>query len=232
MNEPRRLTYLQAMGIDSYVSRAQLPGAAATRRLAVVQAVQAESDPAVPVQPDAPGREALLRSPRADVPVVERPERKSVNEAVAPVDKPQRPAMVRFNLAAVFAGGVAWLESLEGRPLATEQVKLIHAMARAVHGEVAAPKVAQFDWPLHSNHQLNQDIGAARAAVGAFLQRHVDEQHCRAVVILGQQGAEFVDVGQLGGMACVVTLSTAEMLQNPSCKRRVWSDLQALVLRV
>ncbi|MEZ5504388.1 MAG: hypothetical protein R3E50_17635, partial [Halioglobus sp.] len=38
MNEFRRRAYLQAMGVDSYVSRAQLPGAAPTPRRAVARA--------------------------------------------------------------------------------------------------------------------------------------------------------------------------------------------------
>ena len=38
MNELRRMAYLDALGVDSYVSRVQLPGAAATRRLAIVTA--------------------------------------------------------------------------------------------------------------------------------------------------------------------------------------------------
>ena len=37
MNEIIRAQYLQAMGIDGYVSRQQLPGAALTRRLAIVR---------------------------------------------------------------------------------------------------------------------------------------------------------------------------------------------------
>ena len=33
MNELRRMAYLNALGVDCYVSRTQLPGAAVTRRL-------------------------------------------------------------------------------------------------------------------------------------------------------------------------------------------------------
>ena len=41
MNELRRMAYLDALGIDSYVSRSQLPGAALTRRLAIASACAA-----------------------------------------------------------------------------------------------------------------------------------------------------------------------------------------------
>ena len=39
MNEVRRATYLDAIGVVSYVSRQQQPGAARTRRIVVVLAV-------------------------------------------------------------------------------------------------------------------------------------------------------------------------------------------------
>ena len=39
MNELKRRAYLDALGIDTYVSRGQLGGAAPTRRLAIVPAV-------------------------------------------------------------------------------------------------------------------------------------------------------------------------------------------------
>jgi len=37
VNELRRMAYLEAMGIDGYISRTPLPGAAPTRRLAIVR---------------------------------------------------------------------------------------------------------------------------------------------------------------------------------------------------
>jgi hypothetical protein len=230
MNEPRRLTYLQALGIDSYVSRVQLPGAAPTRRLAMVRPARAAEVRAENTVDGVPEQRQL----RADIALPARPAGRQDDAQTTPLaalSPRTRTPTVRANLVAVFAGGVAWLESLQGRPLATEQLKLVQAMARAVHGEAATPKVAQFDWPMHSNHQLDQGIAAARAAAAAFLRRHIDEQKCRAVVLLGQGGAEFVDLAQLGDIACVTTLSTVEMLEAPAAKRRVWSDLQAIVLR-
>jgi hypothetical protein len=138
---------------------------------------------------------------------------------------------VSFNLAAVFVGGVVWLESLDGRPLAREQVKLIHAMARAIKGEVTPPKIAQFDWPMHNSRQLDQGVVAARDALAAFLLRHVEEQQCDTVVALGEAGAGFVDGAKLGSITLATTRSTIEMLEDPSCKRQVWADLQSLASR-
>jgi hypothetical protein len=104
-------------------------------------------------------------------------------------------------------------------------------MARAVHGNTDTPKVAQFDWPIHNNPQLDQGETAARAGVLAFLLRHIEEQKCRGLVILGEETSAYVDVGGLGELSRVSTLSTLQMIEQPASKRQVWSDLQPLVLR-
>ena len=221
MNEIIRAQYLQAMGMDSYVSRKQLPGAALTRRLAIVRSAP---EPVVAKSPVERGKPAQM--PELDLvrnkpaPVVESsPQTRPVSEAV------------RFSLVAVFAGGIAWVESLDNRPLAREQVQLIRGMARAVHGSAENPRVAQFDWPMHNNPQLDQGVEAAKAGLSAFLLRHIDEQKCRAVVTLGAASAALVPAGQLGDVNRVDTHSTIEMLENPACKRQAWNDLLPLVLR-
>ena len=97
MNELNRMRYLQAMGIDAYVSRAQLPGAAPTRRLALV-ARQAPAT-AVPPAPE-PTKTAPAQMPQLDIPERKRPEPDVQAPAVRPV--PSSPA-VRFSLAAIRA---------------------------------------------------------------------------------------------------------------------------------
>ncbi|TDG12181.1 hypothetical protein E2F43_17710 [Seongchinamella unica] len=224
MNEIDRLRYLQAMGVDGYVSRGQLAGALPTQRLVLVPARGTGAEHPEPESPTA--RPAHM--PRLDV-----VGKQSSSPAV--VDRQARrqsdAPTVRFSLAAVFSGGIAWVESLGDRPLAREQVQLIQGMARAVHGSVDAPTVAQFDWPIHNNPQLDQGETAARAGVQAFLLRHIEEQKCRGLVILGEEASAYVDAGGLGDLARVSTLSTLQMIEQPASKRQVWSDLQPLVLR-
>lgn len=221
MNEIIRAQYLQAMGMDGYVSRQQLPGAALTRRLAIVRSAP---EPVVAKTPVERAKPAQM------------PELDLVGSKPAPVVPPSpqpRPASeaVRFSLVAVFAGGIAWVESLDDRPLAREQVQLIRGMARAVHGSVENPRVAQFDWPMHNNPQLDQGVDAAKAGLSAFLLRHIDEQKCRALVTLGAASTALVPADQLGPINRVDTHSTIEMLEKPGRKQQVWNDLQPLVLR-
>ena len=148
--------------------------------------------------------------------------------AVPPL--PTSPA-VRFRLAAIICGGIAWVESLGERPLAREQVQLVRGMARAVHGSADTPKVAQFDWPIHNNPQLDQGKEAATAALTAFMLRHVEEQKCRALVILGGDASDLFAGAETGQLARIETCSTVQMIEQPGHKRQVWADLQPLVLR-
>ena len=227
MNEIKRTLYLQAMGIDSYVSRHQLPGAAPIRRLALVH-----RNPA----PTARKAPSDLEQPSAQAQQPQRPsldlarDKPALKTAAKVVEKPVS-AAVRFSLVAVFSGGIAWVESLDDRPLAKAQVQLIRGMARAVHGEVGNPRVAQLDWPIHNNPQLDQGEEAAKAGVAAFLLRHIEEQKCRALVVMGANSVALVPSAPLGDINRLETLSTVEMLENPGCKKQVWADLQSLVLR-
>ncbi len=131
--------------------------------------------------------------------------------------------------SAITAGGCIWVEELAQAALAREQVQLVHAMARAVSGDAAAPKVQQFDWPLHNNHQLDQGDDAARAAVAGFLQRQIDQQHCRGLVLLGSGSPRRVALDMLGDVSVVNTLDTLSLLADPQLKKQAWRDLQPIV---
>ena len=242
MNELRRMAYLDALGIDAYVSRTQLPGAAFTRRLAIVaarpQAAPPVSNdapapvgvPAPAVPPDTRAYPGATRLPQIDTPP------HTPVPAKAPVQ--QQASVSRFSLAAIVAGGWLWLEDLAGLPLATEQVRLVQAMAQAlgVRGAGAdnaasgldRPEVAQFDWPIHTNQQLDIGAEAARASVAAFVGRKLEQRHCRGLVLLGQACTARVPLEQVGVLT-VTTTSSADILANPEVKRQVWRDLLPLL---
>jgi hypothetical protein len=220
LNEIRRMAYLEALGIDSYVSRTQLPGAALTRRLAIV------SPRAMPV----------LQAAR-DVPIVP----VLVDESL-----PRGAAVPRFSLTAIVAGDWLWLEELAGMPLTTEQVQLVQSMAQAliVHREprtetgipaartgAAPPAVAQFDWPIHTNHQLDLGADAARASVAGFVGRRLEQHGCHGLVLLGQSCALRVPLQEIK-ILTVSTASSAEILARPALKRTVWRDLLPLVRKL
>lgn len=236
MNELRRMAYLEALEIDSYVSRTQLPGAAVTRRLAIVPT--AESMPAnpAPVVADVSGDAGANQQPAGfSRPDFDLGTRKKHPETEAPPQAaPGAEVVPRFSLSAIVAGRWLWLEELHGMPLATEQVQLVRAMAHALALSsgadipVSKPEMAQFDWPLHGNRQLDQGEESARAGVAAFVSRRLEQCGCRGLVLLGQSAAKRLPLSQLE-VLCVTTSSSTEILANPTLKQQVWHDLQPLL---
>ena len=222
MHELSRMAYLDALGIDSYVSRAQLPGAAATQRLAIVIAPSSQQLTAG-VTP-----EPLLSQPPPVRPVAVSVQANASSQQGEPVP--------RFSLTAIVAGDWLWLEELAG-PLTTDQVRLVQSMAQALllcHASpgvevkpAVEPEVAQFDWPIHTNQQLDLGEEAARASVAGFVDRRLGEYGCRGLVLLGQACAQHVPRQQIS-VETVNTVSSAEILAQPALKRQVWRDLLPL----
>ncbi|RLA52218.1 MAG: hypothetical protein DRQ98_10495 [Gammaproteobacteria bacterium] len=236
MNELKRMAYLDAMGIDAYVSRGQLAGAAVTRRLIVVPArvtvpatqsrlpvadgTVAAGDPV----PEATGRVAQIDN------VEKSP---APPKIAAPASR--QGAVSQFNLVAITAGGWLWLEEMGGMPLATEQVQLVQAMVQAldVVGQTRPlkmrPEVAHFEWPIHTNAQLDLGEEAARASVAGFIGRKLEQQQCRGLVLLGEACKARVQLAQLDCPLVASTVSSAEMLGNPLLKKQAWRDLLPLI---
>ena len=242
MNELRRMAYLEALGVDSYVSRSQLPGAALSRRLKVVAAPVSTAYEPLPDIPESPAQSV----PRDTPPVAAANTMPQFDTGTAPASplQPQRQgaAVPRFSLAAIVAGDWLWLEALGDMPLATEQVWLVKAMAQALvayaaYGDdegavgegLAAVQtdVAQFDWPIHTNQQLDLGEEAARASVAGFVDRKLQQHQCRGLVLLGQACEQWVPLSQLQ-VPSVTTISSARILARPELKREAWRTLLPL----
>lgn len=245
MNELRRMAYLDALGIDAYVSRAQLPGAALTRRLVIVPAPASDrvaSAPSVAASPVMPAT-APPRQAESQIPTIDSDLRSPASTPAPPTESPRARANVpHFNLFTIAAGGWLWLEDLGDMPLASDQVQLVQAMARALAGvskpslqssseaarpDAAQPDVQQFRWPIHTNQQLDLGEEAARAALAGFIGRRLEQQQCRGLVLLGEACRTRVPLEQMG-VPAASTASTAEMLATPQLKRQVWLDLLTL----
>lgn len=250
MNEVMRTAYLEAMGVDSYISRAQLPGAAASQRLAIVDSspstpakvastIQAAIAPPLDLkqsQAELGGRVAATRAPAQDAAVAHAPPNTSASN------------VPRFSLAAVVVGDWLWLEALGNMPLATDQVWLIKAMTKAMNivearqnpekfaqlqvdnapQDTVRPDIAEFKWPIHNNQQLDQSIEAARASVGGFVQRKLQQHQCRGVVLLGKACEEWVPKEQFD-VPVATTVSSNAILGQPKLKQQAWKDLRTLL---
>ena len=232
MHELTRRAYLDTMGIDSYISRAQLPGAAVSQRLVVVRkirvagkdATSAVSTPAVSNAAAAFREAASAVKDKLGAVRVE-----PSNIAPEPASSSATLAVPAFSLVAMTAGGYLWVEELAHSSVSKNQVHLIRAIAKALALPDSEVEVSQFDWPIHNNSQLDLGAEAAAAALGGFVQRKLDR--CRGLVFLGSACQQRLEVVQLELGLCVRTVSTQEMLQQPLLKKQAWQDLQPLAKR-
>jgi hypothetical protein len=221
MHELTRRTFLDAMGVDSYVSRSQLPGAALTRRLLVSRAgdVSGAAVTQKPKQPPAmPKIDSVVKS------VVATPANPDVATSTT-----ASASIAPFSIVAVSVGGWLWLENLPQRVVSRDQVHLVRAMVRALGFEEGELAVSQFDWPIHNNAQLDLTEEAACAALGGFVYNKMEKQRCKGLVVLGAATVKKLNVSQLDIKHCVTTLSTAAMLAKPELKKQAWIELQKIV---
>lgn len=237
MHELQRQAFLQALGIDSYVSRGQLPGAAPSRRLALVRPATAPLSETVGEVNSGRTASPAGKSPLPPLDLADSPRSARSSSRPERASKPLReaPPMVRMRIAAQVCGGYLWLEDLGDLPLASEQVALVAAMAHALSvatglgsdESIARPDLAQFDWPMHNNRQLDNSEEAARAGLAAFVGRRIEQHTCRGLIVLGSACAAWIADSDY---ACPVvqTVSTGQMLADPAAKPGVWQDLRAL----
>ena len=216
-SELRRLAYLQAIGVDSYISRESLPAAAVTRRLRVVR------EAAAPVLP-------IASPPIPDIVDLDREVRKGrqAEPAQPPVAvvKGVREPLEPFTIAAIIAGGWLWLEELPRVALASEQVQLISSMVRALGLPQTQPAVAQFDWPIHTNQQFDLGPDAASSGLQGFVQRQLTDFAITTVVVLGDECQLRLPAKRPIAERLLHTVSTRRMIGEPMLKRQAWRDLR------
>lgn len=233
MHELRRRSYLESMGIDSYISRTQLPGAAPTRRLAInrrsqVPSALSDSQPdstIVGVSATKTAFREAAETVRAQLDDVRTP------SVLRPAASVSAAAVPPFSIVAVVVGDWLWLEELSQPAVSRNQVHLIRSMSKALALEVGELDVSQFDWPIHRNAQLDLGEDAARAGLGGFVQGKTDRRKCRGVIFLGSGCQQKLDISQLELGQCVSTVSTAEMLRDPQLKKQAWRDLLPIANR-
>lgn len=212
-HELHKLACLDALGLQLLVAKKPLPGAAPSAPRLYIAPASAPA-PAAPV----PRLDARSK-PSSPAPG---PRAQATDAQAQDIGVP------RFHLAAVVAGGCLWLEPLAGPELEQEPLQLIRAMAFALGRKQETPQVTRFDWPLHSNRQLDLSAGAAAAALTGFVLRQVQERQCRALVLLGRAAGEHLLQPELDGVPIVLLPATEELLAHPQRKREAWQALAAL----
>jgi hypothetical protein len=209
--EMARRQALKAMGIVSYVSRYDLPGAAPAQR----QSLSPPPAPPVTQPPDAP---------RSKAPSTVSSQR--VQSHAAPESSVVKPAgdTVQFSMLIVSAGQFLWLEQLPDGLIRQDQLALINSMACAVSGAGFEMTQQQFDWPLRGNSALGSDAESAKQALQGLIQRMAREVDARRVVVMGD--CQFLP--DRIAQSAVSIPSTMAMLVDATHKRAAWQSLKPL----
>lgn len=220
--EMARRQALSAMGIDVYVSRYDLPGAAPAVRQRLAQAEAAEV-----VSSDIPARVAIANTasttPAMRVNSVKTSERASAPSQTSGVSPAKSTEAVTFSMLLASAGPFLWLEQLADGLLRQDQLALINAMARALSSDVSV-RQQQFDWPMRGNTALSGDVESAKQALQGLIQRMAREVDAKRVVVMGACPFLPDRIAQ----SAVVIPATIAMLQNPALKREAWQALKPL----
>lgn len=229
MNEARRLAYLRAMEVDSYVSRWDLPGACPSRRLPAARLPIAAS-PDRPLASGAGMTTTARATPPLQATATEPPTVETIDVAPASSARLEtEESLPVFSLAVTMAGGWCWLDEIPpGREAGESYYKLLEAICHALRWPDSQPDRALFSFPMGRIPKLGRDLPAAREALAGFLMRRLEQAEPSGVILLGGLDQPWFDRGSLRDLPVVTTASAWDMLRNPAEKRRAWDDLRVL----
>ena len=220
--EMARRQALEAMGIDVYVSRYDMPGAAPAVRQAIVQIESVEVTTS-----DSPARAAKVNTaipaPAPQANSSTNTERTPTSSQSSGVSSAKSSETVTFSMLLASAGPFLWVEQLPDGLLRQDQLALINAMARALSANVSV-KQQQFDWPIRGNTALSGDAESAKQALQGLIKRMAREVDAKRVVVMGACPFLPDRIAQ----SAVVIPATMAMLQNPALKREAWQALKPL----
>ena len=222
--EMARRQALEAMGIDVYVSRYDLPGAAPSVRQRSVPVEPPVSTvvaaPEVMVSTNNIARVADA-APASQVRSATGSERASPAAPGISASSVRSSEAVKFSMLLASAGPFLWVEQLPDGLIRQDQLALINAMARALSSDVSL-RQQQFDWPMRGNAALSGDADSAKQALQGLIQRLAREVDAKRVVVMGACPFLPDRIAQ----SAVVIPATLAMLQNPALKREAWQALK------
>lgn len=251
ITENIRQQYLQAMGIESYLPRWQLPGAAPSP---VAMEDLLDDEPREPSSAETArpvSREPVTGSPlhaRLNVDLEAKPPRvkTAVDTAATVVPQPRAP---RFALGIwQISPQILVLDSR--RPdLALPVGQLLQNIALALGLNGPPPELEVLRRPLADSGDFHESEADARAQVRAFLAARVGAQDIRQILLMGAPAIRFAlheeqlaAAGELRSLIgkpiplqledlalqAIALPSLATILQRPELKPRVWSAIKHL----
>jgi len=244
MNGAQRLTYLAHMGINSYVSRKQLKGAAPSVSLdpLLLHHPHAVVELALPATLKEQ-RVSLLQTLSTHTAPTEVAIEKIATAVVEP-DPPVTPKAesIRFALNCWrINDDLLVLDTHEfGAALPTDML-LLNIMRSIGYPLAQLPHSELLRWPLFSDDRSANDEGQARAMVQAYIQAQVSKKPAKHVLLMGSAATKFTldeynhwhlvegKTFQQWQMILVIIPSLASMLREPSLKRITWQVIKSLL---
>lgn len=244
MNELRRIYYTDALGVDIYVPRWRLPGAAPSKPIHLSPASAAKEAPAAPVARPGivavRGGEASESEPRTHAPV-------SADKADAQV-QPVAPSFKVLDASEVHAVEFAldfWrinqavlvVDSRVPHSALPVNTLLTNILASQDLAERLPPSDA-LNWPMFKNDPLHASLAHAREMVSAFVQSRLDGAPVKCIWLMGAAAYDAVAPEGLGydqalgnalvsfGVPAIVIPSLYEMLKTPELKAVCWKALR------
>lgn len=233
MLEPWRSRYLQAMGIEIYVPRRQLPGAGEPVACGWDSAAVGQMQAAAPVEPapaghipaDMGARPAVVhRAPVLDI-ETERSRSLPSPAISSPAAGAGAELMPRFSLQLIRTDiGVLVVDDAPGRdsPRADYQ-RFIANLLYALYRRQAQISTDLFLWPMARNPSLDHSRQAASESLGARLHRELSERGVQTLLVLGETAAQWVD----RGLPVLHGVSGWVCLGDGAAKRQLWLQLLA-----
>lgn len=253
MNELQRQAYLQAMGVDSYMPRLQLPGALPSALCVIPVAPVAISEkpsgplaspPHLPAdsQGSAAAMQALLGESSSARQEPSAPVGRVVEAAGEAGQSPvERSGQVTPHFALSIIRGAQLLvidDGLQGAINPSEYLQLLQNILFALGAGKQVLAIDAFVWPMVKNSQVDQSELAARQTLQAILAKQIQQLDARFVILMGDiaahySGAESMPAGEMIEVPdlsapVICTQSASSLLSNPDLKACMWSQLQPL----
>ena len=245
MLEPWRSHYLQAMGVEVYLPRRELPAAAPSP--------QWEWDESAYQTSDEENQPIALSQSIADMAPTQRrnsnaPELASVETGAANRQKIPSPTPAKTTAAptlqiklqiALSESGVLIIDDLPALPRQRQETQRLWGnLLFALRSKSSILQLEQFDWPLPNlrNKQIELNETAARETLAGFLNKKIQSGNVQTIILLGENAQRWINPTQLQQLVdapplrWLSSISTQVVFADPRRKQQWWLDLRQLAL--
>lgn len=236
--EPHRSRYLRALGIEVYVPRQPLPGAAVSQPVAwepekITGADLSLKPAAVHVENSGgdgvsmPQTKPSLLALDVGVGVVRSPQSTRASETpkspIAPKVEVPRFALMIIRCE---AGIVVVDEAPRGDQRREAYLRLLGNLLFALYRRPVVVETDLFVWPMVKNPSVDQSEQAARESLSAYLQRQCTLINGKTLIALGSGASRWVNSDP--AFHVVAGSSLWRCLADSAAKQTLWSQLQPL----